>query len=837
MQKNNQEYNSFQFSKNDIFASLDFETTNNHEKPQIYAIGLMFQRHSLKKCFHNLNEWKNNHDLLIEQDTHIRQRKTNFSQHADFVCSTKIAAIMQFLLSTNQHLKIITQNGSKFDLRYLLYLIPKMGGIWKEKRDDNNYEKIINNHQKKEIDIGPFTYSYLCDENKKIFYIEIINEKEQKLLFFDDYLITKASLKEKGKLLGLFKLENENDYQVSQQYKSLQDFMHDKNELAYLKRDCAITLFSFRKFFRHFIKEENSMCFGITASSIAFKTWKKYFTLSIIEQWIKKDILQPQSQGRYGYYYKINNINLLNNLTGRKSKKKAVTLIYLRQAIYKKYFNDSEIAEESLYFSDLKKRFAGGYTLLNSDNSMWIKLLSDDLKLWCYDVNSMYPFIMNSDFLCPYGFNLSHIKKIDKTKYQFFTLTAKKDMTTKMSPIFFSNVTSEMQKLRSWNQRISKGEIKYATSDMLENIEERYGLNNFYVQVDYTYNAKPFRFFFGDFVQKFYQLKKNAQNTTEKNLAKLLLNSAFGKFGSNMYVYKKYYDANKNDYILAEDEQRGYYIPMAIAITSTARSYLQKITAQFWNKTVYCDTDSMKIIATQKEIAAIEKTFEIDAKKLGAFKFEYVADTWIFKRTKNYFAFNHQEQKCYYANNSVNWPNEWLHYEKDHHVSFIDEKSCEKTMYKWLHNYFMLQDLLCGYDLQHQKDNINIVGVGVSIFETSSYLQKIWLLPNYEEQKIKNDLFKKMVYNYFMVYYINQLFSKESDHNNKWLISMKSKKPLTKQKSCTNSTAKMLNCLTNTKKQKQLSNIITAKIQAKKQHIQRRRLHQQKSLLQKSQKV
>ena len=56
MQKNNQEYNSFQFSKNDIFASLDFETTNNRENPQIYATGLMFQRNSIKKCFHNLNE-------------------------------------------------------------------------------------------------------------------------------------------------------------------------------------------------------------------------------------------------------------------------------------------------------------------------------------------------------------------------------------------------------------------------------------------------------------------------------------------------------------------------------------------------------------------------------------------------------------------------------------------------------------------------------------------------------------------------------------------------------------------------------------------------------------
>lgn len=824
MSHKKQEHNSFQFSKNDIFGSFDIETTNNIEKPQIYAVGLMFQRNALQKCF-DLAEWNNYHDLLIKRDIHIRQRSTNFSQHADFICSTKIANIMHFLLSTKKNLKIITQNGSKFDLRYLLYLIPKMGGIWKEKCEDDDFRAhILNNHHKQEIDIGNFTYSYLCDENKKIFYIEIITEQEQKILFFDDYLIMKASLKEKGKLLGLNKLENENDYQVTQPYNCFQDYLNDKNELTYLRQDCAITLFSFRKFFLNFIAQENSMCFGITASSIAFKTWKKYFALSIIKQWIKDKILQPQSQGRYGYYYNINDIKQLNNLTGRKSKGKAVTLIYLRQAIYKKYFNDAEIADEYLCFSDLKKRFAGGYTLLNSDNTMWIKLLIDDLKLWGYDVNSMYSFIMNSHFLCPYGFNIPHIKVIDKTKYQFFTFTAKKNMHTKMSPIFFTNVTTENQKLRSWNQHIKKDERLYVTTDMLDNIEERYGLSNFDIKVDYTYNSKPFSFFFGTFVQKFYELKKNAQNQIEKATAKLLLNSAFGKFGSNMYVYKKYYDANTNDYILAEDKQRGYFMPMAIAITSTARSYLQKITGKIWKRVVYCDTDSMKIIATKEEITEIEKTFEIDTHKLGAFKFEYVADTWIFKRTKNYFAFNHEEQKCYYANNSVNWPNEWLHYEKEHHISFIDEASAEKTMYKWLHNYFMLQDLLSGYDLQHQKDNINIVGVGVSIFETSSYLQKIWEMPNYEEQKIKGDLFKEMVYNNFMIYYIKKLTQKESD-NNQW-PSMKSKVPSKKQKSYTNSILKMLTCLPNTPKQKQSSSITMAKIKAKQQHNQRRIRHQ-----------
>ena len=148
-------------------------------------------------------------------------------------------------------------------------------------------------------------------------------------------------------------------------------------------------------------------------------------------------------------------------------------------------------------------------------------------------------------------------------------------MMNDLSPIFFENVTSEHVKLRSWNQKIKKNEYKYATTDMLANIEKRYGLENLHIQIDYTFAAKPFAFFFKSFVDKFYDLKKNAKNITEKQLAKLLLNSAFGKFGSKMHVYKKYYDINTQDFLMEEDTQRGYFLPMAIAITSTARSYMQ----------------------------------------------------------------------------------------------------------------------------------------------------------------------------------------------------------------------------------------------------------------------
>ena len=232
---------------------------------------MSFQRNAFKKCF-NKNELLKNENIYIKTNRHIRNRKTNFNQTADFICGIKIIDCFAFLLTTKEHLKIITQNGSKYDLRFLLYLIPRMGGILEDKKITDEYKKIINNHQQQIINIGNFTYNYLCDDKNKLYFLEITTEQNKKILFFDDYLITKASLKIKGELLGLEKLENENEYQVFQPFLNLQAYLSNKNELSYLTRDCDITLFFFKKFFLSFISQEGSMCFGITASSIAFKT-------------------------------------------------------------------------------------------------------------------------------------------------------------------------------------------------------------------------------------------------------------------------------------------------------------------------------------------------------------------------------------------------------------------------------------------------------------------------------------------------------------------------------------------------------------------------------------
>ena len=754
--KKEKRYNSFHFSKKDNFCALDFEVTNSLTYPQIYASGLCGTKNLFAKAF-NLAKWPNIKDLFFKTNYHLKnnQYKTKtkkyFDQKADYLCTTNFAILIKILLSTRVHLKIITQNGSTYDLRFLMYLLPLYGGKLTNRKMDEFFIKYLNDHEKRPYFLEEFDFYYLADDNKKVYYLEIVTKNKQHILFFDDYLINKATLKEKGDLLGWKKLENENNYQVSSLYNNLQDFQNDGNEFAYLKRDCEITLFSFKKFFNFFSKQEGGAFFGITAPSIAFKTWKKYFAMQEIKKLIDQNIIAKERRGKFGIYYEIEDVPKLNALLGRKSEKEKTSLFYLIKAFYKKYFDDTWLQEKVGEFTDLKKRYLGGYTLLNNDPSIWIKLISDEEKLFSFDVNSMYAYIMASENLAPFGAPLPNVDKLNSKYYQFFTLRVLETMTTDLTPIFHQDING----LRSWIKTIKKNQTFSATTDMLENIKKRYDLNNFHIEIDYTFAAKPFKFFFGDYIKIFYQMKKKAKNETERYLAKLLLVSCYGKFGSNLQVEKNYYDIKQNIFLKEDDCQVGYYMPMAIAITSTARSYLQKQLENYYENLVYEDTDSLKIKATKEKIVEILANIKIDAKQLGAFKFEWFADTWLFKRTKNYFAWNHEAKKCYFANNGVNWKNEWQFYNENNPTKIAKwqtKEEQEQTAYWYFSEVVNIKELFGSYDLKNQKDNNNINGVGVAIFKVSESLTALWEYPSYKEQKIKNKKLKNLVYNYYKQY-------------------------------------------------------------------------------------
>ena len=140
---------------------------------------------------------------------------------------------------------------------------------------------------------------------------------------------------------------------------------------------------------------------------------------------------------------------------------------------------------------------------------------------------------------------------------------------------------------------------------------------------------------FKDYIDRWYAVKKNAKNETERSLAKLMLNSLYGKFGMNDSRVTKVPVAIGDTiiYKTIENNTTYYYKEVASYITSMARVKLASFMNKCGDNFLYCDTDSVYYIG--HEIPDVFKDV-VDPKKLGYWKYE-----------GHYTRFKSLKAKCY----------------------------------------------------------------------------------------------------------------------------------------------------------------------------------------------
>lgn len=142
---------------------------------------------------------------------------------------------------------------------------------------------------------------------------------------------------------------------------------------------------------------------------------------------------------------------------------------------------------------------------------------------------------------------------------------------------------------------------------------------------------------------------KKEENGALYLIAKLMLNSLYGKFGLNPNVRGKYPTLDENGvlkYKFYDAEIRNsIYVPVASFITAYARydiitscEKIRDYSVEKYNKDlyVYSDTDSIHCLLSNKDIEELSKILDIDDYKLGYWKLEST-----FKRGK------YLRQKCY----------------------------------------------------------------------------------------------------------------------------------------------------------------------------------------------
>ena len=318
---------------------------------------------------------------------------------------------------------------------------------------------------------------------------------------------------------------------------------------------------------------------------------------------------------------------------------------------------------------DIRRAYRGGFTYLNPVYKN--KEVKEGEVL---DVNSLYPSVMYKEML-PFGEPFFY-----EGEYQ----------EDKVYPLYIQRLTCSF-KIKEG--RIPTIQIKHSrfvdneyltdsgeepvaltlTSVDLKLFLEQYDVWDLHYESGWKFKAM--RGLFTDYIDKWIKVKNEATLSGNKGIrqvAKIMLNSLYGKFATSLDVQGKipYLDGDIVKYKLGEKTTKdGVYLPMGAFITAYARDKtirtsqsIKDYSSKKYGVDMYCysDTDSIHTILPIEEL---KQFCEIDDVELGKWKHESHFERAKFIRQKTYLEEIDGEiqitcaglpQRCY---DQVTWDN------------------------------------------------------------------------------------------------------------------------------------------------------------------------------------
>lgn len=295
---------------------------------------------------------------------------------------------------------------------------------------------------------------------------------------------------------------------------------------------------------------------------------------------------------------------------------------------YKRWFPEPE------YDADVRQAYRGGFVYCNPKYQ--------GLEVGrgiVLDVNSLYPWSYSTQKL-PYG------------EPKFFTGQYQPDKLYDLYvQMFRCNFRLKPDHLPTIQLKGYNGFVptEYVTDSNGEDVElclTSVDLKLFFDHYD-VYNIewysgwkwKSSSVLFSDYAKKWFELK--AQATRDKNpalrqIAKLLLNSLYGRFGINPKAYSNipYYNASADlvQYHRSEPEERKpLFIPIACFVTAIARDKTIRAAQSVYDRFLYADTDSLHLLGNE-----LPPNLDIDPVELGAWAHESSFDRAKYIRAKTY---------------------------------------------------------------------------------------------------------------------------------------------------------------------------------------------------------
>jgi hypothetical protein len=292
---------------------------------------------------------------------------------------------------------------------------------------------------------------------------------------------------------------------------------------------------------------------------------------------------------------------------------------------------------------ELRRAYRGGFTWLND------KYAEKEIGVGIvFDVNSLYPSQMY-DRPLPFGLPIKFEGKYtDDENYPLFIQCIECEFQLKEGYIPTIQIKQNLAFRQNEYLKSSNGERVelYVTNVDLELIQEHYDLYDVEYLGGWKFRQKTG--IFRDFIDKWMYVKTHSEGA-EKFLAKLQLNSLYGKFASNPNVTGKVpflkEDGSCGFRVGEEEFKDPIYTPMGIFITSWARYTTISTAQKCFDRIIYCDTDSIHLVGDTIPDAIKDI---VDSDKLGYWKHEGTFTRAKFIRQKTYIeeVNGHLEVKC-----------------------------------------------------------------------------------------------------------------------------------------------------------------------------------------------
>jgi hypothetical protein len=277
--------------------------------------------------------------------------------------------------------------------------------------------------------------------------------------------------------------------------------------------------------------------------------------------------------------------------------------------------------------AEIRKAYRGGWTYKDKRRQ---GLQRSGLVL---DVNSLYPFVMKDKYL-PYGTPEFVEGKATPTASHPLTIFSV-TFTATLKPDHLPCIQIKGSMMFGGTEYLES--IPEPTTLMVTNVD--WELYNDHYDIEVLAYGNGWRFhaargMFDAYINKWSEIKANAKGG-KREIAKLHLNSLYGKYASNPNVTSKIPILDDNGavkLVRGEDELRPpVYTAVGVFITSFARDLTIRAAQQNYATFAYADTDSLHLLQD-----TVPETIDVHPSRLGAWKLEYHFEAAYYIRAKAY---------------------------------------------------------------------------------------------------------------------------------------------------------------------------------------------------------